>query len=75
MVLTALVSDAQLSAYYPQADMFICLSEHEGFGLPLIEAMRAQVSVITYDAGTVGETVSGAGVPLRTLELVCRRRY
>src|SRR5262249_4296217 len=68
VVLTGPVSDAQLAAYYAQADMFICLSEHEGFGLPLIEAMRAQVPVIAYDAGAVGETVGGAGVLVRTVE-------
>ena len=68
VVLTGPVSDAQLAAYYAQADMFICLSEHEGFGLPLIEAMRAQVPVIAYDAGAVGETMGSAGVLVRTLE-------
>jgi len=68
VVLTGPVSDAQLAAYYAQADMFVCLSEHEGFGLPLIEAMLAQVPVIAYDAGAVGETVGGAGVLVRTLE-------
>lgn len=68
VVLTGPVSDAQLAAYYAQADMFICLSEHERFALPLIEAMRAQVPVIAYDAGAVGETMGGAGVLVRTLE-------
>lgn len=68
VVLTGPVSDAQLAAYYAQADMFVCLSEHEGFGVPLIEAMRAQVPVIAYDAGAVGETVGGAGVLVRTLD-------
>ena len=48
--------------------MFICLSKHEGFGLPLIEAMRAQVPVIAYDGGAVGETMGGAGVLVRPLE-------
>lgn len=68
VVLTGPISEAQLAAYYAQADMFVCLSEHEGFGLPLIEAMRAQVPVIAYDAGAVGETLCGAGVLVRTLE-------
>ena len=44
------------------------LSEHEGFGLPLSEAMRAHVPAIAYDAGAVGETVSGVRVLVGALE-------
>src|SRR5262249_54354899 len=43
VVLTGPVSDAQLAAYYAQADMFVSLSEHQGVRLALIEAMRGHV--------------------------------
>jgi glycosyltransferase involved in cell wall biosynthesis len=65
---TGSVSAATLAAHYQTADVFLSLSEHEGFGLPLIEAMRQGVPVVAYDAGAVGETLDGAGVLLGTLD-------
>lgn len=62
------VSSERLSAYYQESDMLVCLSEHEGYGLPLVEAMRAGLPVVAYDAGAVGETLGGAGVLVRTLD-------
>ncbi len=49
-------------AMYADADMFISASEHEGFGMPLVEAMFAGVPVVAYDAGAVAETVGGGGL-------------
>lgn len=66
VVLVGRVDDAQLAAYYAHADVFVCLSDHEGFGIPLIEAMRARVPVVAYDAGAVRETLGGAGVLVGT---------
>lgn len=62
------VSSERLAAYYQESDMLVCLSEHEGYGLPLVEAMRARLPVVAYDAGAVGETLGGAGVLVRTLD-------
>ncbi len=63
------VSLAELCAYYREADCFVSLSEHEGFGVPLLEAMRFDVPVVAYDAAAVGETVDGAGLLLRGRDL------
>lgn len=60
------VSEEQLVAHYHNADVYISMSEHEGFGVPLVEAMRFGVPVMAYDAGAVAETLSGAGVLLKT---------
>jgi hypothetical protein len=49
-------------AMYADVDMFISASEHEGFGMPLVEAMFAGVPVVAYDAGAVAETVGGGGL-------------
>lgn len=79
-ILTGSISDAELAAHYESADVFTCLSEHEGFAIPLLEAMRAGVPVLAYDAGAVAETLGGAGILVRTLdpyllaEIVCRAR-
>jgi glycosyltransferase involved in cell wall biosynthesis len=40
----------------------VSLSEHEGFCVPLIEAMAADVPVLAYAAGAVPETLGGAGM-------------
>jgi glycosyltransferase involved in cell wall biosynthesis len=59
------VPDAGLAAYYAAADVYLSLSSHEGFGVPLVEAMAAGLPVVALDAGAVGETVGDAGLLLR----------
>ena len=66
---TGLVSLAALVAYYRRASAFVSLSEHEGFGVPLLEAMRFELPVVALDAAAVGETVDGAGILLPTRDL------
>jgi glycosyltransferase involved in cell wall biosynthesis len=56
------VSDEELAAYYRWADVYVSLSEHEGFCVPLVEAMAADVPVLAYAAGAVPETLGGAGI-------------
>ena len=58
------VDQASLIEWYGRADAFVCLSEHEGFCVPVIEAMAAGVPVIAFDAAAVPETVGGAGIVL-----------
>lgn len=59
---TGPVPDEDLAACYRWADAYVSLSEHEGFCVPLIEAMAADVPVLAYAAGAVPETLGGAGV-------------
>ena len=56
------VSDAELAAYYADADAFVCLSRHEGFCVPLLEAMRHDVPAVALAAGAVPDTLGTAGV-------------
>jgi glycosyltransferase involved in cell wall biosynthesis len=69
IVFTGSISDSHIAAHLQEADVFVCLSLHEGFGVPLVEAMRFGIPVVAYDAGAVGETLGGAGVLVRTLEV------
>lgn len=64
VVLPGHVDHDDLMAYYSVAHVFLCLSEHEGYCVPLVEAMNAGVPVIAYDAGAVRETLGGGGVLL-----------
>jgi L-malate glycosyltransferase len=59
---TGPVPDEDLGAFYRWADAYVTLSEHEGFCVPLVEAMAADVPILAYAAGAVPETLGGAGV-------------
>jgi L-malate glycosyltransferase len=61
-VFTGPVPDEELAAYYRHAAVYISLSEHEGFCVPLVEAMAAGVPVLAYAAAAVPDTLAGAGV-------------
>jgi len=60
------LTGAELAAWYEDADVFVCLSRHEGFCIPLLEAMRAGTPIVALDAGAVGETLADAGILLST---------
>jgi len=51
---------AQLLAYYRSADVFVSLSEHEGFCVPLVEAMHFGVPTVAFASTAVPETVGDA---------------
>jgi glycosyltransferase involved in cell wall biosynthesis len=68
VVFTGQVDDDDLRAAYASADLFLCLSEHEGFCVPLLEAMAFGVPVVAYAAGAVRETLRGGGVLLDAKE-------
>jgi len=56
------VPPAQLAAYFQLADVYVSASAHEGFGVPLLEAMAHDVPVVAYGSTAVPETVGDAGV-------------
>jgi glycosyltransferase involved in cell wall biosynthesis len=57
-----------LCALYAAADVFVSCSAHEGFGVPLVEAMWWGVPVVAVGAAAVPETVGGAGLVLPTAD-------
>ena len=59
------ISFAEILAFYQTADVFLCLSEHEGFCVPLLEAMCFQVPIIAYEACAVPNTLGEGGVLLQ----------
>ena len=62
--ITGSVSAGELTAHYRAADAFVCLSEHEGFCVPLLEAMHHHVPIVALGAAAVPETLGGAGLVL-----------
>jgi glycosyltransferase involved in cell wall biosynthesis len=62
VVFSGKVSHPELLAYYRAADLFVSMSEHEGFGVPLIEAMWFDIPVIAFRSTAVPETLGEAGV-------------
>ncbi len=68
VVLWGKIPEGDLIERYSTAGLYLSLSEHEGFGVPLLEAMAAGLPVIAYGAAAVPETLGGAGVELHTKE-------
>jgi L-malate glycosyltransferase len=67
---TDVVTQAELIACYRSADVLLCLSEHEGFNVPVVEAMHFDVPVVAYAASAVPDTVGDAGLLLTDQSLV-----
>lgn len=56
------VAHDDLLAYYAAAHVFVSLSEHEGFGVPLVESMLMDVPIVAHRVTAVGDTLGSAGV-------------
>lgn len=62
VTVTGRIADGALLAYYRTAHLYLSASEHEGFGVPLVEAMWFDVPVLARAGTAVAETVCDAGV-------------
>jgi glycosyltransferase involved in cell wall biosynthesis len=62
--ITGQVTDAELFGWYRAANAYVSLSEHEGFGVPLVEAMASDLPVIAYASAAVPDTLGDAGIPI-----------
>lgn len=67
---TGRISFSELVAYFDLADVYLSMSEHEGFGVPLLEAFYKQVPVAAFAAGAVEETMNGGGVVVKEKDLM-----
>ena len=56
------LADSELKALYQNADVYMCMSEHEGFCLPVIEAMYFGLPVIAFASTALPETVGTGGI-------------
>jgi glycosyltransferase involved in cell wall biosynthesis len=62
---TGHIPDDEMFSLYRVADVFLSLSEHEGFGLPFIESMVFDLPIIAYDCTAVPFTLDGTGVLIK----------
>ncbi len=65
VVFSGHVTQAQYLAHFHAAGVYVSMSEHEGFGKPLVEGMRLGVPLLAYAAPGVAETVGDAGILFR----------
>jgi len=56
------LADSELKALYQNADVYMCMSEHEGFCLPIIEAMYFNLPVIAFNATALPDTLGDGGI-------------
>jgi glycosyltransferase involved in cell wall biosynthesis len=59
---TGHAGDEAVAAAYANADVLVVTSEHEGFGVPVVEAMAAGLPVVAFDRGALPEVLGDAGV-------------
>lgn len=62
------ITAAELAAYYAGSDVFVCASQHEGFCIPILEAMRAGLPVVAVAGSAVTETGGNAVTLLPTTD-------
>jgi len=63
--ITGHVDFSELLTFYRLADVYLSFSEHEGFGVPLLESFYMRIPVVAYAAGAVEETMNGGGLIVR----------
>ncbi len=68
-VFTGPIPDEELAIYYQRSAVYISLSEHEGFCVPLVEAMAADLPILAFAAAAVPDTLGGAGVQFAPKDL------
>ena len=69
VVFTNDVKFEEMVNYYREADLFITMSEHEGFCVPLLESMYFGVPIVAHNATAIPDTLGSAGV------LVNQKKY
>ncbi|MHC5721084.1 MAG: glycosyltransferase, partial [Nostoc sp.] len=67
VTLVGKVEDESLPAYYKAADIFLCMSEHEGFCVPIVEAFINRIPVIAYAGTAIADTMGGGPGALENL--------
>jgi glycosyltransferase involved in cell wall biosynthesis len=62
------ISEKDLKSYYLSCDEFLCMSEHEGFCVPIIEAQKFNLPVVAYSGTALQETIGGNQITFDTFD-------
>lgn len=65
VIFTGHIKFDEILAYYTVADVFLCMSEHEGFCVPLVEAMNFKIPIVAYNSTAIEWTLGGSGFLLK----------
>ena len=84
VIFTGHIPFKEILAYYHLADVFLCMSEHEGFCVPLLEAMKFEIPIVAYSSTAIPYTLGDSGIKLPSKdpnlvaavldEVVCNKR-
>ena len=75
VIFTKQIPFDEILGFYKTADCLLCMSEHEGFCVPLVEAMCFDVPILAYKAAAVPETMGDSGVLLETKDPATSAMY
>lgn len=69
VIITGKVSDEELFTYYKNSSVFLSMSAHEGFSVPMLECMQNELPVLAYyNSGALPDTIGGGAVFFRKLD-------
>lgn len=60
----------EILAYYKIADVFLCMSEHEGFCVPLLESMHFDIPIVAFNSSAIPYTLGDSGVLLDSKDYI-----
>lgn len=70
VIFTGKITDSEVGEHFARSAIYVSMSEHEGFGVPLIEAALADLPVVALKNTAIGETMgAGSGAVNSTGEL------
>ncbi len=62
IIFTGMVSPDEILSFYANSHLFLSMSEHEGFFVPLLESMHFQIPILAYGSSVIPETMGDCGV-------------
>lgn len=65
VIFTGHTKFSEILAYYKLSDLFLCMSEHEGFCVPLVEAMYFNLPIVAFASSAIPSTLNGSGFLLK----------